>query len=69
MSVPTMYHCPNCRSDGNDIGMFGSYFMIYECSHCEERFCYKCESSHNGNYCAHCGRQVYFKEVGQVWKR
>lgn len=68
MGVPAMYRCPNCRADGDQIDWSGSYFYIYECSDCEERFCYKCPASHNGNDCAHCGKRTYFKEVGQVWK-
>jgi hypothetical protein len=69
MSVPKMSRCPNCSADGSDVGAFGSYFYVYECSDCEGRFCHKCESSHNGHYCAHCGKQAHFREVGQIWKR
>jgi DNA-directed RNA polymerase subunit RPC12/RpoP len=63
-----MFRCPNCKADGGDVGMFGAYFTIHECSNCGERFCHKCPSSGNGNRCAHCGKKVYFKEVGRVWK-
>jgi hypothetical protein len=41
MGVPQMYRCPNCRADGDDIDWSGSFFYIYECSDCEERFCYR----------------------------
>lgn len=68
MGVPTMYRCPNCGSDGSTIDWSGSYFEIYECSSCRKRFCYKCPSSYNGHYCAHCGEQCNFKTVGRVYK-
>lgn len=68
MGVPQMFRCPNCKTDGAAVGSFSSYFAIYECSDCDERFCHHCPASHNGHYCAHCGKQGYFKEVGRVWK-
>lgn len=43
-----MFRCPNCKADGGDVGVFGAYFTIYECSSCEERFCHKCPSSDIG---------------------
>ena len=68
MGVPQMYRCPNCRSDGSSIGMFASYFYVFECSDCGERFCHNCPASSNGHRCAHCGRDGHFEKVGQVYK-
>lgn len=68
MSVPQMYRCPNCKTDGSSIGAFSSYFFIFECSDCGERFCHNCPASSTGRRCAHCGRDNHFEKVGQVYK-
>lgn len=68
MGTPKMFKCPNCDADGSQVDAFGVYFYIFECSDCGERFCHHCEASHNGNYCAHCGKSNHFSRVGQVWK-
>lgn len=60
-------YCPGCDSTKQDIGMFGSYFDVYECNKCEHRFCYKCPDSNGGRACPRCGGDR-FQEYGRVSK-
>ncbi|MFO0646032.1 MAG: hypothetical protein U0326_07330 [Polyangiales bacterium] len=60
------HDCPRCGSDAGSIGMFASYFDIYECGDCRKRFCFKCRDSNGGRECP-CG-STDFSAVGRVAK-
>ncbi|NUO78585.1 hypothetical protein HUU05_00790 [candidate division KSB1 bacterium] len=61
--MPTYIHsCPNCGRDKNDIGWSASYFDVYECENCGQRYCHACPSSNGGRHCPNCqstDREVY----------
>lgn len=63
--MATFHACPNCSRKPSG-GLFGgSWFSVYACRGCGQRYCYGCPGSHQAKECPRCGSSKQ-DDIGKV---